>query len=134
MSRVLPAALCYAVTVFAIGFLLGAVRVLVVAPRIGAIASVLVELPLILTASFHVARRVLHYWQIPAQTMPRLLLGALAFAVLLALELTISMALFGNSLNQFFAHYQTPEGLIGVCGQLIFAGIPVLLLLNPQRH
>lgn len=134
MPRVLSAALVYAITVFAIGFILGAFRVLVLAPRIGPLASVVVELPLILTASLFVARRVVNSWQVPAKTVPRLLLGLLALTVLLALELTFSLALFGNTLDQFLAHFWTPEGMIGLCGQLIFAGFPALLLLKPRRH
>ncbi|MHA7775006.1 hypothetical protein [Roseibium sp. M-1] len=132
MSRVVPAALVYAVTVFAIGFVLGAARVLVLARSIGAVGSVLVELPLILAASYFVARRVLRFWNVPARTMPRLLMGGLALAALLTLEVTLSLTLFGNSLDQFFAHFQTPEGLLGLCGQLIFACIPALLLLSPR--
>jgi len=134
MPRVLSAALVYAITVFAIGFFLGAFRVLVLAPRTGPLVSVLVELPLILAAGLFVARRVVHSWQVPAHTAPRLLLGLLALAVLLALELAFSLTLFGNSLDQFLAHFRTPEGMIGLCGQFIFAGFPALMLLTSRQH
>ena len=48
------AGVAYAVTVFAIGFVLGT-RVLLLAPRVGSTIAVSIEVPVILTASWYVS-------------------------------------------------------------------------------
>jgi hypothetical protein len=45
------AGVAYAVAVFAIGFLLGTARILLLAPHVGSTIAVSVEVPLILAAS-----------------------------------------------------------------------------------
>ena len=46
----------YAIIVFVIGFILGTIRVLLVAPRLGETIAVIIEAPVILTASWFVCR------------------------------------------------------------------------------
>jgi hypothetical protein len=46
----------YAIIVFLIGFILGTIRVLLLAPRLGETTAVLVEAPMILAASWFVCR------------------------------------------------------------------------------
>ena len=58
----LKPALVYVLPVFAVAFLLGALRVTLVAPRIGPLAAVALELPLVLALSWVVAGRVLRRW------------------------------------------------------------------------
>ena len=55
LASSIKAGVAYAVTVFAIGFLLGTARVLLLAPRVGSTVAVLVETPVILAASWYVA-------------------------------------------------------------------------------
>ncbi|MGB4908133.1 MAG: hypothetical protein WBP15_06330, partial [Tabrizicola sp.] len=54
--------LAYVLPVFAVAFALGAVRVNLVAPRVGPLLAVAVELPLVLALSWAVAGRVLNRW------------------------------------------------------------------------
>jgi len=51
MNRAVEAGVIYALIVFLCGFALGALRVLLIVPRIGETAAVSLEAPLILTAS-----------------------------------------------------------------------------------
>jgi hypothetical protein len=46
----------YAIIAFLIGFILGAIRVLLVAPRLGGTLAVIIETPIMLTTSWFVCR------------------------------------------------------------------------------
>jgi len=59
MTKALRAGCTYFAGVFAVGFLLGVLRTLVLAPRIGETLAVLIELPIILGASWLICRRIL---------------------------------------------------------------------------
>ena len=56
IARSLLAGAAYFAVVFATGFALGVVRVLVTAPRLGETGAVLLEVPIILAASWFAAR------------------------------------------------------------------------------
>ncbi len=62
LSRLMPAAALYAAAILLLGTLLGTLRVLVLQPRVGAVAAVLIELPVILAASWVMAGTVLRRW------------------------------------------------------------------------
>jgi hypothetical protein len=120
MSPVAPA-LAYALTVFAAGFVLGTLRVLWLAPAVGELAAVAMELPVILAASWVAAGAVLRRWPVDR----RLAMGALALAVLLACEAGLAV-LLGDGLRGFLAHLATAPGALGLAGQSGFALIPRL--------
>jgi hypothetical protein len=52
--QAIKAGALYAITVFSIGFILGTIRVLLFAPRAGETTAVIVEAPIMLTASWFV--------------------------------------------------------------------------------
>ena len=54
--RATKAGALYAIIVFLIGFIFGTVRVLLVAPRLGETTAVIVEIPIMLAASWFVCR------------------------------------------------------------------------------
>lgn len=60
--RILVPAAAYVAIVFAVGFALGTVRVMLLAPRIGEVAAVACELPLMLAAPWLAAGWVLARW------------------------------------------------------------------------
>jgi hypothetical protein len=57
LFRTITAGALYAIIVFVSGFILGTIRVLLIAPRLGETLAVIVEAPLILVASWFVCRR-----------------------------------------------------------------------------
>jgi len=61
-GTVAKAAFAYFSLVFAVAFLLGALRVLFVDPRLGPLQAVLLEVPLVLAVSWLVAGRCLRRW------------------------------------------------------------------------
>jgi hypothetical protein len=117
------AALTYFVAVFAIAFVMGTARTLWLAPRIGALAAVAVEVPLMLAASWFWAQRLTRRRPLPS---PRaaLAVGALAFVLLMATELALAVWGFGQTPAIWLASLMTPEGALGLAGQLGFAVMP----------
>ena len=93
---ILRAAAIYFALVFAIGFLLGAVRVTFLVPRLGERTAELLELPIMVLATTLVARR--RQRQTAAFT-PRqqLAVGGIAFALLLTAEFSLGFVLSGRT-------------------------------------
>lgn len=121
MPAVVKAAFAYVLPVFAVAFALGALRVTLVAPQTGALAAVALELPLVLALSWAVAGRVLRRWP----QAPRAAVGALAFALLMLLELATALA-FGQTPAAFLAALATAPGALGLAGQAGFGLIPLV--------
>lgn len=120
-----PALLYFALT-FAVGFALGAIRMLIVAPRVGEVGAVLIECPFMLLASFFLARWVLSRFAPGAAPRKRLLIGLIAFAMLMIAELSTS-ALRGIGPRAFATSLLTAAGAIGLAAQVLFAFIPLLV-------
>lgn len=127
MKRALIAATVYFFVLFALGFVLGTIRVLFVAPRIGVLSATLAEVPLMLIAALLMCRWAIRRWQVPTTFSAR---GAMAlwFLVLLALfETLVGVALFGRTLSGTWAGLATPAGLLGLSAQAIAALLPLLV-------
>ncbi len=121
--RVGKAAVTYWAIVFALGFVLGTVRVLWVIPLVGLMPATLLELPIILTASWFAAGWILRRFAI-ATRREALTLGVLAFAVLMAAECALAGALSGETPAQWLAGLRQPHALLGLAGQVVFAFMP----------
>jgi len=128
MTRIAAPAIAYALSVFAVGFGLGTLRVLVLAPLIGESAALLAELPVMLAVSVLAARWAVRRWQVARALGPRAAMGATAFALLMVCEAIVSLALFGNTPAEHLARYATPDAWPGLGAQIVFAAIPALLL------
>ena len=76
------AGLVYGLSVFSIGFVLGAIRTLLVVPRTGATAAVLAEAPVILYISWIISRRLIIRFNVADKAASRILMGGIAFAVI----------------------------------------------------
>lgn len=123
MSLVVKAALAYTLPVFAVAFLLGALRVTLVAPQTGPLLAVALEVPVVLALSWAVAGRVLARWPAPNSQRPALAL--LAFVLLMLLELLTALA-FGQTPAQFLSAMTTAPGALGLAGQIGFSLIPLI--------
>ena len=122
---ILRPAFAYAATIFAAGFLLGTLRAFWIAPALGPLPAVALELPVMLALSWIVAGRILARQAIPPGA-GRLGFGTLAFALLMTAELALGHWGFGQDWSQIAAAYLTAPGLLGLAGQLGFALIPLL--------
>lgn len=127
MNRAVSAATVYFLALFALGFILGTIRVLFVVPRFGVLGATSLEVPFMLTAGFYGCRWVVRRWQVPPALSAR---GAMAlwFLLLLALfETLVGVALFGRTLAGTWAGLATPAGLLGLTAQVVAALLPLFV-------
>ena len=116
----------YALAVFAVGFAIGAVRVTVVEPAVGAAVAVAAEAPLMLAASWFICRAVVRRAAIPSRRAARLAMGGWAFALLEAAETALAILAFGRSPGQILTAAGSVAGTIGLAAQSAFALLPVV--------
>ena len=115
----------YAIVVFSIGFILGTIRVLLLAPRLGETTAVIIEAPIMLAASWFVCRWCVDRLDVRRTVPARSLMGLVAFLVLMSAEVGLG-AVLGRSLVDQLAAYKSPSGAIGLAAQVIFAMFPVI--------
>jgi hypothetical protein len=127
MGAALRAGIVYFVIVIAAGFVLGTIRTLVITPWLGPLGAVLVELPPMLAIAWWVCAWLIERFAVGEGLATRLLMGVVAFILLLMAELVLSLALFGGTVAGFAAAFGTPEGAVGLAGQVAFAAMPLLV-------
>ncbi len=121
--QVSKAAAAYWAIIFALGFVLGTVRVMWLAPAVGLLPATAMELPVMLGASWWAAGRVLRRFGM-ASGGEALAMGALAFALLLGAECALAVVLVGQSPGAWLAGLAAPHAALGLAGQVVFAFIP----------
>lgn len=124
MLNILKAAIAYFATVFAAGFLLGILRVTMVAPFLGEVMATLVELPVMLLASWFVCSWIIRRLAVPEDHRPRIIMGLLAFVLLIAAEMVLGFLGFGRNLSDQLQAYRSTGPLLGLLAQIAFAGFP----------
>jgi hypothetical protein len=120
--------LLYFAAVFAFAFLMGVARELIIAPRLGAVGAVLLEVPFVITASWLVARRLLRDRSMTR--VDRAVMGVTAFSLLMACEATLSTIMRKQALSDWTNAVLSPLGLVGLFAQIVFAAMPMLLLFH----
>lgn len=128
MPSALKAGIAYFTIVFAFGFLLGAVRVLALAPRLGEALAVVIELPVMLVVSWIVCRRLIARYSVPGGLAPRLAMGGWAFGLFMVAEIAVSVFGFDRTIFQHFEGYLTATAMMGLLGQFAFALFPAIQL------
>jgi hypothetical protein len=124
MASAARAGTVYFAIVFALGFVLGTLRVLWIAPALGEVGAVIAELPVMLAASWIAAGRLVRRYAV-ARTAARAGMGARAFALLMIAEAALGVLAFGESLTGWAASLFAMPGVIGLAGQLAFAAMPL---------
>jgi hypothetical protein len=127
LKRALFAGTMYFLALFAFGFLLGAIRVVFVAPRFGQLTGVLAEVPIMLTAAYFICRWALHHWRVSRTTTIRWLMVPWFLALLFAFETLLGLTLFGRTLSEQWAALVTLAGVLGLSAQIIAALLPVFV-------
>lgn len=118
------AGLIYFAAVFAIGFVLGTVRTLIVAPALGELAAVAIELPFMLAVAWAVCGWTIRRCNLPQQLSVRSAMGLTAFCCLMLL---ISIVLSDRSLIEHIGLYRESAAQLGLAGQVLFGLFPVFL-------
>lgn len=116
-------ALVYFALVFGVGCVLGPIRVLWLAPRVGERWAELLEAPLMLVAIYLVAGAVVR--RFPSSSgRAQLGAGLLALALLLTAELGVVLGLRGLSLRDYIAGRDPLAGAVYAGMLLVFAAMP----------
>ncbi|MGD9598697.1 MAG: hypothetical protein AB7G76_00145 [Steroidobacteraceae bacterium] len=127
--RLVKAGLAYFAIVFAIGTALGIARVMLLVPRLGVRPAELLELPLILIASFIVARACVRRFG-PFTSSEAVGIGTLALALLIVAELGITM-LSGQGVREYIAGRDPVAGSAYLLSLALFALMPLLCRRGP---
>jgi MFS family permease len=113
--------------VFGTGFVLGPVRVLWLAPRVGERWAELIELSLMIVVIVLAARFVVRRLAVPPTVPARLGMGLLALALVLAAEFSLVLWLRGMTLGDYFAGRDPVAGTAYYLTLAFFAALPLLL-------
>jgi hypothetical protein len=127
LKRGLIAASVYFLALFALGFALGTIRVLVVAPRIGEVAATFAEVPVMLAAALFVCRQSIRRWRVSSGLAIRWAMVLWFLALLLLFETLLGAALFGRSLADQWSALTRPVGWLGISAQIMAALLPVFV-------
>jgi uncharacterized protein YqgC (DUF456 family) len=125
-SLLVPALVYFALT-FGAGFALGTVRVLWLAPQVGARTAELVETPFMLVVSYFAARWVVRRFRVPPAAAARALVGLIALACLLAVEFTVVLWLRGLTVGEWIASRDPVSGAVYGLSLVLFASMPLLV-------
>jgi hypothetical protein len=123
----IKAGLCYFGLTFGAGFLLGALRVLVLVPRVGARAAELAELPVMIVVTWLAARWTVRRFHVPSSIALRVVMGSLAFVLLVAAELSLVLPLRGLTLEQYFATRDPVSGSAYYASLVLLALLPLVV-------
>ena len=124
IRRSFRAGAVYFLLLYVVGFLLGATRELLLAPRFGVVvASALEALPM-LAAIFHFAPLIARRFDIPPKSGGRIVMGLAGLALLIGAEIAMTRAMRGLSPEQWLAHFASVEGVIYAALLAAFAAMP----------
>jgi hypothetical protein len=124
----------YSLAIFALGFVLGTARELVLAPLFGREIVIWVEVPMLLLASWFAAGWLIRKCRVPASGAIRLVMGATAFALLMSSEAVVAVYGLGRSLVMHLSGYVTARGALELLPQIAFGLIPLFHMLRERRQ
>lgn len=124
LATAIRAGAAYFGIVFAIGFVLGTIRVMLIIPRVGELAAVCIEAPVLLSLSWWTCVMLVRRLGVPRATADRLTMGIFAFVLLMLAELALSTLLFGRTPSEHWATYSGLAVRVGLAAQLLFAALP----------
>ena len=134
LRSAVKAGIGYFVAAFGLGFVLGTARVLEVAPAVGVLPATLIEVPIMLFASWHICAWIVRKLSVSSAPRARLAMGALAFTLLIAAETVLGVLGFGQTLQQQIAGYREPGAMLGLVAQLVFALFPLAQVMLTSKR
>ncbi|KPF80507.1 hypothetical protein IP88_00010 [alpha proteobacterium AAP81b] len=133
MQRALIAGTAYFAALFALGFVLGAIRVTLVVPQLGMLGATAVEAPIMLAAGWWLCRRTVRHWRVPEALAPRATMALWFVLLLFVVAAMMGLALFWRSLADQGAQLATSAGALGLAAQLVTALFPLVVRAAPAR-
>lgn len=126
--RIVTAAALYFGSVFALGFGLGVLRTLALAaaPDVSRLQAVLIELPVMVAASWFACAYVVRRCSVPTTVAARIAMGGGAFLLLAFAELMLAVGLVGLTPAEHFESYREPSHALGLMAQIAFGLFPLI--------
>lgn len=125
MRKALIAGGAYFAAVFTLGFLMGVLRVLAVAPRLGEAGAMMLEAPIMLIASWLLCGLLMTRFGVGAASADRVVMSGVAFILLLVVEPLGAMLLFDRTPADMVASYRATPALLGLASQVAFVLFPL---------
>ncbi len=125
--RTIKAGIAYFSLAFGAGFIMGAIRVPFLVPRLGERIAELIEMPFMLIVIVLAARFITQRFALPATVWVRLSTGFLALALLIAAELLLAVALQDRSLGEYVSSRDPVSGTVYLAMLALFAAMPLLI-------
>ncbi len=122
--KALKAGVLYFTLVFGTGFILGAIRILWVVPRIGTRMAELLEEPIMLVIIIVAAGWVIRWLQLTPALSNRLGMGCIALFLMLLAEFSVMLWVRGMSISEYLAHRDP------ISGTVYYVELGVLVILS----
>ena len=126
-TRIVKAGMTYFALVFGAGFILGAIRVPFLVPRLGERAAELIEMPFMFVVVWVSARFIIKRFSLPASVLAHLGAGLLALGLLVAAEVLLAVALQDRTLGEYVASRDPISGVVYLAMLVLFAVMPLVL-------
>jgi hypothetical protein len=127
VKLILKAGMLYFAIVFAVGFVLGAVRTIFVVPRLGVRAAELMEAPIMFGVSIIAASWVVRKLRVPPLWSRRLACGALALCLMLFAEFGFVLWIRGLTMRGYVTARDPISGTVYFVTLGTFAVIPMFV-------
>jgi hypothetical protein len=124
---ILRAAATYFALVFGTGFVLGAIRVPFLVPRLGVRLAELLEMPWMALAMLLAARLVVQRQLTGRGPLTRAAVGGLALAFMVTAELAVGLVLLQRPLQDILIDRDPVSGVVYLALLLLYALLPLLL-------
>lgn len=132
-ARVLRAAAIYFVIVFAVGFILGPIRVLWLEPWLGKTIAVLIETPFLIGAMAFAAAWAPRWARVEGGWGAYLMIGVTALLFQQIADLAVGFGLRGMTLSEQAAYFASPPGYVYAARLILFALMPLWTWFRRQR-
>jgi len=127
VTHVVKAGALYFVVVFAVGFMLAAIRTLWVIPRVGTRTAELMEMPIMLVVTIVAARWTVLRLLVPMMWSARIEMGCMALVLMLIAEFGFVLWIRGLSIKEYFATRDPVSGAAYYLLLIVFAIMPILV-------
>jgi len=125
--QMLEAGTVYFALVFAVGFVLGAIRTLWVVPRVGTRKAELTEMPVMLAVTILAARWTVLRLAVPPMLSARIGMGCIALVLMLVAEFGFVLWIRGLSIKEYFSTRDPVPGTAYYAMLVVFAVMPMLV-------
>ncbi len=125
--RTIKAGMAYFSLAFGAGFVMGAIRVTFLVPRLGERVAELIEMPFMFIVIVLAARFIARRFALPPTVLVRLGAGLLALGLLIAAELLLAVALQDRSLGEYVASRDPVSGSVYLAMLGLFAAMPLVV-------